>query len=293
MRGKPHKAFSAERMAFGPFRIGHPLPNLGGRDSKAHQPLPPSSSWGVNSFGLWLTPPTLGTKIIAVGARRAIICASWPAPDVMRLAFQALSLMHIIRSSSRLLRSKFTGLKASETFGRNIDALVPLKLGPGTLIKLVLHDLQASFIGIAQIDGQGGTRGYHVDRVRFETDRADGCNCWCIGAADVVPEASDDTRCSKAGVMPQIHRRRASMVRFTFYRDALPRDALDRLDRAELILSCPAPDLARYVTRHSSGAAANRSPCRRHNRCAAIRRREPRRLIPLVDSASSSANPPA
>ncbi|HTE36135.1 MAG TPA: DUF924 family protein [Reyranella sp.] len=30
---------------------------------------------------MWLRPATEGTKIIAVGQRRCIICASWPAPD--------------------------------------------------------------------------------------------------------------------------------------------------------------------------------------------------------------------
>ena len=39
-----------------------------------------TSSGFVNSFGEWLIPPTLGTKIIAIGAIRDISCASCPAP---------------------------------------------------------------------------------------------------------------------------------------------------------------------------------------------------------------------
>ena len=38
----------------------------------------------VNSFGEWLMPPMLGTKIIPIGAIRAISCASCPAPLGMR-----------------------------------------------------------------------------------------------------------------------------------------------------------------------------------------------------------------
>ena len=39
-----------------------------------------TSSGFVNSRGEWLMPPTLGTKIIAIGAIWAISCASCPAP---------------------------------------------------------------------------------------------------------------------------------------------------------------------------------------------------------------------
>src|SRR5688572_14760274 len=38
----------------------------------------------VSSFGEWLTPPTLGTKIIPMGVSCAIIWASWPAPEGRR-----------------------------------------------------------------------------------------------------------------------------------------------------------------------------------------------------------------
>jgi hypothetical protein len=42
------------------------------------------SAASVCSRGLWLMPPALGTKIIAAGQMRAIICASCPAPEVKR-----------------------------------------------------------------------------------------------------------------------------------------------------------------------------------------------------------------
>ena len=51
--------------------------------SRTFAPATRSAS-AVCSFGLWLMPPVLGTKIMAAGAMRAIIWASWPAPEVMR-----------------------------------------------------------------------------------------------------------------------------------------------------------------------------------------------------------------
>ncbi len=39
----------------------------------------------VNSFGEWLIPPTLGTKIIPTGAINAMFCESCPAPLCMYL----------------------------------------------------------------------------------------------------------------------------------------------------------------------------------------------------------------
>ena len=38
----------------------------------------------IINANLGLSPATEGTKIIAVGQRRCIICASWPAPEGMR-----------------------------------------------------------------------------------------------------------------------------------------------------------------------------------------------------------------
>ena len=53
----------------------------------------PRSAASVCSLTLWLRPATDGTKIIAVGQIRCIICASWPAPDGMRrvVSFSALA----------------------------------------------------------------------------------------------------------------------------------------------------------------------------------------------------------
>ena len=48
----------------------------------------------MSSAGLWLMPFTDGTKIIAVGQMRAIICASWPAPE--HLAAGADVLLHTL-----------------------------------------------------------------------------------------------------------------------------------------------------------------------------------------------------
>ena len=53
-------------------------------------------------------PPMLGTKIIAAGAIRAIIWASWPAPDVMRFTATPRSrAAPSIRAT--MCRSKVTG----------------------------------------------------------------------------------------------------------------------------------------------------------------------------------------
>src|SRR4030095_978804 len=46
--------------------------------SRTLAPLAQSSQW-VSSFGEWLTPPTLGTKIMPIGPSCALICASWAA----------------------------------------------------------------------------------------------------------------------------------------------------------------------------------------------------------------------
>src|SRR5579875_1844407 len=48
--------------------------------------LAPASTWSrwVNSAGLWLIPPALGTNTMPAGQRRASIWASWPAPDGRR-----------------------------------------------------------------------------------------------------------------------------------------------------------------------------------------------------------------
>ena len=46
------------------------------------------SSQCVSSFGEWLMPPTLGTKIIPIGPSCAIFCASWPAPLGSRVALR-------------------------------------------------------------------------------------------------------------------------------------------------------------------------------------------------------------
>src|SRR5208283_1643335 len=44
------------------------------------------SGLDVCSASLWLRPPSLGTKIIVVGATAAIDALSWLAPDVISLA---------------------------------------------------------------------------------------------------------------------------------------------------------------------------------------------------------------
>src|SRR5882672_8123776 len=68
----------------------------------------------VCSAGLWLMPLTDGTKIIAVGQMRAIICASCPAPDVIgRHEWPSLCAVRAISAATSL--SKMTGAKrASE-----------------------------------------------------------------------------------------------------------------------------------------------------------------------------------
>lgn len=65
------------------------------------------SASGVNSSGWWLMPPTLGTKIIADGAMRAIIRASCPAPDVIRLEARPRHAA-VVSTNSTILLSKVT-----------------------------------------------------------------------------------------------------------------------------------------------------------------------------------------
>src|SRR5690606_37961432 len=68
------------------------------------------SSGAVYSSGLWLMPLTLGTKIMAVGQMRAIICASWPAPEVIgRWLYPSRSAWAAMRAATPA--SKVTGSK--------------------------------------------------------------------------------------------------------------------------------------------------------------------------------------
>src|SRR2546422_6242103 len=71
--------------------------------SRTFAPLAMSSG-RENSFGEWLIPPTLGMKIIPIGAIGASSCASWPAPLGMNFVvnprpFAVSSISFRIRSS--------------------------------------------------------------------------------------------------------------------------------------------------------------------------------------------------
>ena len=68
----------------------------------------------VNSAGLWLIPPTLGAKIMAVGQRGTMLWASCPAPEVIRRQERPRRRLHAsIRSTMPLSNS--TGSKREST----------------------------------------------------------------------------------------------------------------------------------------------------------------------------------
>ena len=64
----------------------------------------------VSSRTLWLRPPTLGTNIIPDGQIRAIICASWPAPDGRRREGRARSRA-VVSTSETISAGNATGSK--------------------------------------------------------------------------------------------------------------------------------------------------------------------------------------
>src|SRR5690606_27867537 len=60
----------------------HALSSVSRRSSVCSSTSAPvvMSSGDENSSAEWLIPPRLGTKIMPMGPRYAISCASWPAP---------------------------------------------------------------------------------------------------------------------------------------------------------------------------------------------------------------------
>ena len=68
-------------------------------------------------------PPMLGTKIIAEGAIRAIIWASWPAPEVIRLEASPRSRAASSTSLTILLIELYR-LEPCQPLDRDVDLLV-------------------------------------------------------------------------------------------------------------------------------------------------------------------------
>ena len=111
-------------------------------------------------------PPMLGTKIMAEGAILAIIWASWPAPEVMRFEASPRALAELLH---QLHDPSVEGhrLEPRQPLDRDRDTLGVRQLlqvsGKGCFLRL-----EASFVGIAQVDGEDGTGRNDVDRVRLE-----------------------------------------------------------------------------------------------------------------------------
>ena len=68
----------------------------------------------VCSAGLWLMPSKLGTKIMPVGQIRAIIWASWPAPEGMRFVERPVCWANSSICSTTLLSNSTGSKRASD-----------------------------------------------------------------------------------------------------------------------------------------------------------------------------------
>jgi hypothetical protein len=101
---------STTRLATCDQLLGRPVPARRSITSSNTFAPATKSGAGVCSRGLWLIPPTLGTKIIAAGQIRAIIWASWLAPDVMRFE-RSPNRPAAASTSSTMPLSKITGSK--------------------------------------------------------------------------------------------------------------------------------------------------------------------------------------
>src|SRR5262249_30427878 len=122
----------------------------------------------VCSRTLWLSPPTLGTKIIVAGQSRAIICASWAGPARNPPAGESKLARRRLDERHHLGR-KGDRRETREAARRDCDLL----LCGETVEKageLALGVLQQGVVGIAQVDRQHRPLRDHIDEIGVKLD---------------------------------------------------------------------------------------------------------------------------
>jgi hypothetical protein len=183
-----------------------------------------SAASGVNSFGLWLMPPTLGTKIIAVGCDAGDHLGIVPGAGRHAFRSEAAIARGLLDESYDAL-IELDRLKAGQALhGDGHVLFVRQAVEVGGQSRFLL--LEAVFVGVAKVDGEGGAGGNDVDRVGLEANRADrrhSARFRCLGA---IAQKGIHAGCRQAGVTAHRDRRRAGMVRLAVNRHLFARKCL-------------------------------------------------------------------
>ena len=165
---------------------------------------------GVCSLGSWLRPPIDGTKTMPAGVTSARACASWPAPDAIRIA------------RARAAGRRLDGVDDHRIEGAASSGRPP---PPRTRRRARRPQLErarafarsnSSIVGMSAARNSSGTRGDsrdHVEGARLEADLADRRDAPGKSRDDELVRGEREGRRREPRVAPRVHRRRSGMAR--------------------------------------------------------------------------------